>query len=48
VSGNANFSRAVDVRLESSGQSISYTISGPLDQPHVESVPPPHSEAKAR
>ena len=48
VSGNANFSRAVDVRLESSGQGISYTISGPLDQPHVESVESPHSEAKAR
>ncbi|HEY4932629.1 MAG TPA: AsmA family protein [Terriglobales bacterium] len=48
VTGSASFGRTLDVRLESSGQSISYTISGPLDQPHVESVPSPHSEAKAR
>ena len=37
-----------DIRLESSGRGASYAISGPLDQPHVEPVQSPHSEAKAR
>jgi hypothetical protein len=48
VSGSASFARALDIRMESSGHGASYAISGPLDQPHVESVESPHSEAKAR
>ena len=47
VNGSASFSRTLDIRLESSGRGASYSISGPLDQPHVEAVPSPPSEAKA-
>src|ERR1019366_189341 len=42
VSGTASFARALDVRLESSGRGASYAVSGPLDQPRVESVESPH------
>jgi len=48
VSGNASFSRTLNVRLENSGRGSSYAISGPLEQPHVEAVQSQPAEAKAR
>jgi len=46
VSGDASFSRNVDVRIENSG--VAYVISGPLEKPTVQAVPAPSSEAKVR
>ncbi|HEY4961354.1 MAG TPA: AsmA family protein [Terriglobales bacterium] len=48
VSGSASFNRTLDVRLESAGRGSSYSISGPLDDPHIETVKSPPSEAAAR
>ncbi len=48
VSGGANFGRTLDINLASPGRGDSFAISGPLDNPRVETVPAPSSEAKAR
>jgi hypothetical protein len=48
VTGNASFSRTLDVRLENPGHGSSYVISGPLEKPGVVAVPAPSSEAKVR
>jgi hypothetical protein len=48
VSGSTNFGRTLDVRLENSAHGASYAISGPLEEPQVEAVKTPPSEARAR
>ena len=48
VNGTASLGRTLGVRLESSGRGASYAISGPLDQPSVETLQSPSSEAKIR
>ena len=42
VKGTASFDRNLDLRFERAGGRI-YAISGPLEKPHVETVPPPPS-----
>ena len=46
VKGTATYDRNLDLRLEHAG-GRSYAISGPLDKPHVETVPSPSTEAAA-
>ncbi|HZD31542.1 MAG TPA: AsmA-like C-terminal region-containing protein, partial [Candidatus Angelobacter sp.] len=45
VSGSARFDRSLDLKLERSG-GPSYSVSGPLDKPIVESAEPPRLEAQ--
>jgi hypothetical protein len=47
VKGSATYDRSLDLRLERAG-GHSYVISGTLDQPHVETVPQPSTEAQLR
>jgi AsmA-like C-terminal region len=48
VKGTASFDRNLDLRFERAGGRI-YAISGPLEKPHVETVPsPPSAEAALR
>jgi len=47
VKGSASYDRKLDVRLERAG-GRSYVISGPLDQPRVEVVSAPSTEATLR
>lgn len=46
VKGNVTVGRALDIRLERSGDGGSYAISGPLDKPHVEVLPAQSSDGK--
>ncbi len=46
VKGTASFDRNLDLRFERTG-GRTYAVSGPLDKPHVEAVPPPPSAEAA-